>query len=267
MTAVQLLRAARKKTSVRFLLLQSGLAAAAFLLFLLWLRIPDANGAEVLLSALLAVACLLMATGGEAWLLLRVHGTRATRASAVRGAVAILLAIVLLFPLSALLDHISINDSQRAGYLNSQLSANMRHILTYPRLMTLLHQAWASLFWAFAIVLTMVAVAVTVARKPLQALAGMLQSLTAWVVLSLFTIVASEVTLQLLHWTPGHGLGVETTSLLMRIAFTVLLNAWLLCFSLALLIVLAEQSDARYIAAATDEGTPDFSQPRTVGKP
>lgn len=267
MTAVQLLRAAREKTSVRFLLLQAGLAAAAFLLFLLWLRIPDANSAEVLLSALLAIASLLTATGGEAWLLLRVHGTRATCASLVRGAFAILLAIVLLFPLSALLDHISINDSQRAGYLNSQLSANMRHILTYPRLMTLFHQAWASLFWAVAIVLAMVAVAVTVARKPLQAVGRMLQSLTAWVLLSLFTIVASEATLRLLHWTPGHGLGLETTSLLVRIALTILLDAWLLCFSLALLVVLAEQSDARYIPAATDGGTPDLSQPRTVGRP
>ena len=217
MTSVQLLRGARDKTNVRFLLSQAGLAAAAFVLFLLWLRVPDANIAEVLFSALLAIALLLITTVGEAWLLLRVRQVQPARRSVVRGGVTLLVAIALLFPLAALLDHISINDSLRAGYLNSQLSAGMRRVFTYPHLMTIFHQMWASIFWAAAIVLTMGAVAVTVARKSLRALGSMLQSLTAWVVLSLATIIASETTLKLLHWTPGHGLGVETASLLLRL--------------------------------------------------
>jgi hypothetical protein len=73
----------------------------------------------------------------------------------------------------------------------------------------------------------------------------MMGSFTAWVAISLATIVASEVTVRLVGWTPGHGLGVESVSLLLRSTAAVVLDVYLLCFSLALLTVLAEESDAQ----------------------
>jgi hypothetical protein len=130
-----------------------------------------------------------------------------------------------------------------------------------------LQATWDSIFWAGLIVFAMAAVAVTVARKPLTAFVRMLSSLTGWVVLSLATIVGSEATLKLLHWTPGHGLAVEATSVAVRLILVVVLDTFLLCLSLALLVVLAKESDASYLPATTDAGTPDLSQPRTVENP
>ncbi len=73
--------------------------------------------------------------------------------------------------------------------------------------------------------------------------------------------------MRILDWTPGHGLRIEAISVVMRLVLITLLDAFLLCLSLALLIALAEESDASYLAAATDEGTPDLSHPRTAGNP
>jgi hypothetical protein len=264
---MKLLRSAWQLVSVRLLSQQIALALLAFALFTAWLRVPDGSVVAVVGSALLALVALALTFGGEAWLLLRLRALPRTPRSIVKGAVALFLAVLLLLPLSALLAHASAGDALRAGYLNSRFPANARNLFSYRHLITLFEQTWASLFWAGAIVFAMAAVAVTVAIKPLQAFGRMLQSLTAWVVLSVATIVGSEATVKLLYWTPGHGLRVETLSVVLRLIAVVLLDAFLLCLSLALLAVLAEQSDERYLPAATDAGTPDFSHPRTVDKP
>jgi hypothetical protein len=262
-----LLRAAWQLTTVRFMLGQIVLAVVGFVLFAAWLRLPDSTVPAILSSVLLALVIVFVVFAGEAWLLLRLRGLPATARALARGALALLIAVALLFPLSMLLTHLSADDALRAGYFNSRFPANLRNVFSYPHLLTLLHETWDSLFWALLIVFAMAAVAITAAHKPLAAFVRMFRSLTAWVVLSLATIMGSWATVRLLHWTPGHGLAIEAGSVVLRLIVVVLLDAFLLCFSLALLVVLAKESDARYLPAATDAGTPDLSQPRTVERP
>ena len=262
-----LLRSAWQLNTPRFMLQQVALALVAFVLFALWLRLPDSTVLAVVLSALLAPVILVITFAGEAWLLLRLRGSATTLRALAIGALAVFVAVLLLFPLSALLTHVSAHDPLRAGYLNSRLPANMRNAFSYPHLLTLFDVTWDSLFWAGAIVFTMAAVAITAARKPLAAFLRMFRSLTAWVVLSLATIIGSWATVKLLNWTSGHGLRIEAASVMLRVIAVTLLDAFLLCLSLALLIVLTRENDAHYLPATTDAGTPDLSQPRTVANP
>jgi hypothetical protein len=263
-----LLRSAWRLLSVRFLLQQIVLALAAFILFAAWLRVPDGTVMAVAASGLLALVILFVAFLGEAWLLLSLRGSLRGSPKQPRdlakGAAALLLAVALLFPLSMLLARASAEDALLAGYLNSRFPAGMRNIFSYAHIYTMLQEIWASLFWMGAIVLTMAAVAVTVAERALPPLGRMLQSVTGWVVLSV-AIVGSSATSELLYWTPGRGLAIQATSVVLRLLITTLLVAFLLCLSLALLVVLADEGDARYLPA--EEGTPDLSQPRTAGNP
>lgn len=260
-----LLRAAWQLLSLRFLLQQVALALVAFVLFAAWLRVPDGTVPAVVASALLAFLILFITFAGEAWLLLRLRGSAITARAWIPGAIALLLAMALLYPLSLLITHASADDALRAGYFNSRFPASMRNLFSYAHWMTFFQQAWDSLFWAVLIVFTMAGVAVVAAIQRLAAFARMLRSLTAWIVLSLATVLGSEATLRLLYWTPGHGLPIEATSVALRLIVTLFLNAFLVCLSLALLIVLCKDSDAHYLPAAT--GTPDLSQPRTVENP
>ena len=262
-----LLRAAWHLVTLRFLLRQIALAAVAFALFAAWLRVPDGTVLAVAASALLALVLLVITFAGEAWLLLRVRGASITPRTLLRGAIALLVAMALLYPLSSLITHASAGDALRAGYFNSRFPASLRNTFSYAHWMSFFQEAWDSLFWAGVIVFSMAAVAMTAARGPLAAFSRMLRSLTAWIVLSLATIVGSEATLRLLYWTPGHGLTLEATSVVLRLVLITLLDAFLVCLSLALLIVLCQESDAAHLSGATGPGTPVLSQPRTVDNP
>ncbi len=262
-----LLRPAWQRLTLRFLLLQIALAVVAFALFAAWLRVPDGTVFAVAASALLALIFLVITFAGEAWLLLRQRGASITLRALLRGAIALLVAMALMYPLSVLITHASAGDALRAGYFNSHFSASLRNTFSYAHFMTFFKRAWDSLFCAGLIVFSMAAVGITAARRPRPAFRRMLRSLTAWIVLSLATVIGSEATLWLLHWTPGHGLTLEATSLVFRLVTVVLLDAFLLCLSLALLVVLCEESDAHQLPAATVAGTPVLSHPRTVENP
>ena len=66
---------ARALMSVRLVLQQIGLALLVFLLYVLWLRMPDASVLDVIGSALLALIVLAVAGAGESALILRLAGT------------------------------------------------------------------------------------------------------------------------------------------------------------------------------------------------
>ena len=253
---MSLLRAAWQLVTARFVLLQAGVGLLAFVLFAGWLRVPDATVAEVVLSALVAVVLVAGVCGSEAVLLLRLAGTGATRRAVTAGAAAVLAASLLLVPLSLLLARGSAGDALRAGYLNSQLPAGLRHVFSYSHVLTLLDQGWDSLFWAGAIVCAMGAVAVTVARWPLRALGRMVGSFTAWVVLTVATVAGSEGTLLLVGWMPRwvvrSGLGVQGTSVAVRLMAVVVLDVLLFCISVALLVAVAQRSDADRNVAGCD---------------
>ena len=240
---MKLLRGALQLVGLRFLEQEIVLAVVAFLLFAVWLRVPDGTSFAVAVSFVLAVVMLGVAFAGQAWLVLRLRGLPITRHAVVRGGVALLMAMALLYPLSLLLAHASAGDALRAGYYNSRFPASLRNTFSYAHIMTMLAQTWDSLFWAGLIVFTMGAVAFTAAMRPLAAFGRMVGSVTAWVVLTLATIVGSEATLRLMYWPPRHGLRVQVASLLLRVAILVVVNAWLVCLSLALLVVICRESD------------------------
>jgi hypothetical protein len=57
----------------------------------------------------------------------------------------------------------------------------------------------------------------------------------------------------MMDWTPGHGLGVELFSLIVRLGFVVILDGAVISLLLA---ILAQTQ-------AIPDGTPEASQPRT----
>ena len=74
-----------------------------------------------------------------------------------------------------------------------------------------------------------------------------LRSVTYWITVVVVTIEANICTGALMGWTPGHGLRVETLSLLLRLGAAAILDALVACLLLAILAECAEcvvRSDA-----------------------
>jgi len=92
--------------SVRLVLQQIGLALLVFLLYALWLRVPDASALDVIGSALLALLAVAVAGAGESALLLRLAGRARTPERLLRGALLLLAGAVLWFGWTALLNHL-----------------------------------------------------------------------------------------------------------------------------------------------------------------
>ena len=68
------LRSAFALMSVRLVLQQTGLAVLIFLLYALWLRVPDASVLDVTGSVCLALIVIFAAGAGESMLMLRLAG-------------------------------------------------------------------------------------------------------------------------------------------------------------------------------------------------
>jgi hypothetical protein len=253
--------------SVRLVLQQIGLALLVFLLYALWLRVPDASALDVIGSALLALLAVAVAGAGESALLLRLAGRARTPERLLRGALLLLAGAVLWFGWTALLNHLrgsyDSNDVLWAGYLNSRFPHQLRNSFSYVHILSWLRWMWAVLGWIGAGLVAIAVFAGTASVRPLRAAGCALRSITYWAALVAGTMAATAITGALVNWTPGHGLRVEMLSLVLRLAAAALIDAAVVCLLLAILAACMYQSDE----AGAPYSTPDLSQPRTVDNP
>ncbi|WP_446744991.1 hypothetical protein [Silvibacterium acidisoli] len=240
---------------------QIALAAVLLLLVAGWLHVPDANAFEVLASILLALLIALAAGAGESAIALRMVGRPVSARRLLSGTGVVLIAALVWYLISLGIDNLNAKDGLWAGYLNSRFPASLRNLFSYLHLYILLFWMWSALQWISAGLLGAIAFALVACGKLQRGLPAILGSGRYWLSLLLLAIVEAIITGSVLSWTPGHGLTVETFSLLLRLLIVILLNA----VSVALLM----QSMARAILRLQSAGTgePDTSHPRTTDIP
>jgi hypothetical protein len=247
---------------------QIGLAVLVFVLSVLWLRVPDASLVDVVGTVLLGLLVLALAGGGEASLMLRLCGRPVTAVRLLRGGVLVLAGVALWLGWSGLIAHLSVNDWEWAGYLNSRAPHQWRNVFSYLHLHSFLEALWSMLRWFGAGALGAFIFAATAATRPLRALGTIFRSLSYWVSLLIGVIVAVEVTNAVMGWTPGHGLAVETFSLVLRLVGVVIFDAIVVCLLLSVLAACVLRCDSDETGGyETLGGTPEDSQPRTVPTP
>jgi hypothetical protein len=265
------LRSAFALMSARLVLEQAGLAVLVFLLYALWLRVPDASGLDVMGSVCLAVIVVLTAGAGESMLTLRLADRPRTPGRLLRGTLLLLAGAALWLGWGALLGHFrgdyNSNDNLWAGYLNSRFPHQMRNVFTYQHLLLWLGWMWAALLWVGAGIIAAMVFAGTASARPVRVVLRALRSIVYWCVVVLVATAASIFSDAILGWTPGHGLRVEMMSLALRLTAVVLVDAVVVCLVLAMLAAFVRQSDESDAAHLTVAGTPDDSQPRTAEAP
>ena len=240
------LRPALKLMSVRLVLRQIGLALLVFLLYALWLRMPDASVIDVIGSVMLALVVLAVAGAGESALILRLVGVRPSPGRLLRGSALLLTGVLLWFGWSVLLDHMHGDDYLRAGYLNSRFPHQLRNFFSFEHLVLWLGWMWTALDWIGAGVIGLFVVVFTASARPLGAMLRALRCLTYWIAVVVGTTVATLFVGSLIEWTPGHGLRIEMLSLLLRLSLAVVIDATLVCTLLAILAACVGQADAAY---------------------
>jgi hypothetical protein len=258
------LRPALTLFSIRLVLEQIGLALLVFLLYVVWLRMPDASVLEVIGSAALALVILAVAGAGESVLILRLADHPRTPSRLLRGTLLLLAGVALWFAWSALLDRLDANDFLYAGYWNSRFPHSLRNFFSFEHILVWLQWLWAILQWIGAGIITLFVFAATASTRPLRAALRGLRSVTYWVTVVIGIACATVLTASLIDWTPGHGLRIEMMSLVARLAVAVFIVAGIACLLLAVVAACVRQTDALYAAPA---GTPAESQPRTADNP
>ena len=247
MTAI--LRRARDLLRLRLLLQQLGLAAIVSILFVLWLHVPDSTVLEEILSLFMALVIAILALGGESFLLLQTCPISYTdgRKRIEIGAVALAVSLLLWFAWSALLDHWSASSSLFAGYLNSRASAHYRNFLSYNHLYDWLEDVWLVLRWFATGVLLAASLVLLLALRRGRAALRLTFSLTYWIVFSLAAVVGSHLTHALLHWTPGHGLPIESISLVLRLGTVITVDLILICLPFTTSIAVIERCESQAV--------------------
>ena len=265
------LRSAFALMSVWLMLQQIGLAVLVFMLYVLWLRVPDASVLDVTGSVCLALIVIFVAGAGESALILRLANRPQTLGRLLRGTLLLLAAAALSLGWVALLGHFrgdyNSNDNLWAGYLNSRFPHQMRNVFTYQHILLWLGWMWTALQWVGAGIVAAFVFGGTGSQRPIRAAVRSLRSIAYWCFAVLVATAASVFSGTVLGWTPGHGLRIEMTSLVLRLTAVVLVDAVVVCFGLAMLATFARQSDEPDLAHSTVEGTPDDSQPRTAEAP
>jgi hypothetical protein len=265
------LRSAFALMSIRLVLQQIGLAVLVFLLYALWLRVPDASVLDVAGSVCLALLVIFVASAGESVLMLRLTNRPRTPGRLLRGALLLLAGAALWLGWVALLGHFrgdyNSNDNLWAGYLNSRFPHQMRNVFSYQHILLWLGWMWTALQWVGAGIVAAFVFAGTVSQRPIRAALRSLRSIAYWCFAVLVATAASVFSGTVLGWTPGHGLRIEMTSLVFRLTAVVLVDAVVVCLGLAMLATFARESDQPDAAHSTVAGTPDDSQPRTADAP
>jgi hypothetical protein len=249
---------------IRLVLAQLGLVAGVLLLFLLWLRMPDASILEVAGSALLALLVVFAAGAGESRLILGLCARPIALHKLVRGTLLLIVDVALCLAWSAWLAHLSLQDPLRAGYLNSQAPHQLRNLLTFEHILLWLGWMWSAITWIGAGLLAALIFPLVAGGRPLRAALIAVRSPSFWLALLVGTASATLLTGALMAWMPLHGLRAEMISLALRLAVAALFDGVVACWILAILAVCVRRADAAYSASG---GGPDASQPRTVENP
>ncbi|HZQ43215.1 MAG TPA: hypothetical protein VFA99_08175 [Acidobacteriaceae bacterium] len=247
-----------------WVLQQMALAVIVFVLSIVWLRLPDSNVLWVAVSLLLGLLILCVALGGETALLLRLARRTLTRARLLRGALLLLLAVLLWYIVGNAIDHLQAHDALRAGYYNSRFSASRRQLFTYEHLMTWLGWLWTAIRWIVLSLLGALFIAPVTAAQIRSAIARTAGSPTYWIATALLCFGGSAITAALVNWMPGHGLRVEMVSVALRLLCAFFIDGVLVCFVFAVIAECTRRSDLGYKAP---DGTPVVSQPRTAEIP
>jgi hypothetical protein len=258
------LRSALTLLSVRLVLEQIGLALLVFLLYVAWLRMPDASVLDVIGSAVLALVVLAVAGAGESVLILRLADRPRTPSRLLRGTLLLLAGVALWFAWSALLGRLDGNDFLYAGYWNSRFPHSLRNFFSFEHIVAWLRWLWAILQWIGAGIIALFVFTATASIRPLRAALCGLRSLSYWATVVFGITCATVLTASLIEWTPGHGLRIEMMGLVIRLAVAALIVAGIACLLLAMVAACVRQADALY---ATPAGTPAESHPRTADNP
>jgi hypothetical protein len=257
-------RRAFQLLTLRFLLMQCGLALVVLLLSAVWLRIPDSTGFEIAFTVLLGLLILALALGGETALLLQLRGVKLRSIRVLRGAVVLLIASVLWCACSACIDHLSAQDLLRAGYLNSRFSHSSRNFFSFPHLLLWFGWLWIALRWLGTGVLLALAVPAVQMRQLFRPGLRVLGSASYWLEWLTVALLVSFTTDALTSWTPGHGLRAEMISVVLRLGVIAVVDLVLGCYLLTTITAVVERWA---IAHATPGGTLETSQPRTEESP
>jgi len=241
---------------------QLALALLIGLLSLMWLRLPDASVYWLALTVVLGFIGVILTGVGESFLLLHLAGRPRTRRRLALGTTLFLIAAVLWYVSGNLIDHFSANDGLRASYLNSRFGQSWRYLFTYEHI-----TQWESCFWSASqalldgLLLACLLAPITAANAA-SAIVGTLFSLCYWLAIVLAFWVAPALTDKLEWWVPGHGLPVEMTSFVLRLAAIAIMDAVVACFLLAAIVVCVRRANTLYLDS-TPAGTLLESQPRT----
>lgn len=223
-----------KLTTLRLVLEQIATTAVVFLLFLAWLRMPDSSWVYVLGTVIVSVLLAAMFGAGETRIFCKLTGTTPTRSTYVRGTIVLLLAFALWYGWDALISGVSIkHDELWAGYWNSRFPHGMRNFFSYRHLQLWLEWFWAVLEWMGTGLIAVCAfhAIATPAAKP--AIKRNLRSIVWWITFVVGLQVMNWLTGKITGWTPGHGLGVESLSLVLRMLVVIVIDAVLTVFLLA----------------------------------
>lgn len=221
---------------------QIAIAAIVFVLCVVWLRLPDASAVEVACSVLLAICIILVATAGETALFLRVLREAPSRRLLLRGALLLTVAGALAVAACLLITHFEGRNGLRAGYLNSRFSPRLRAVFTYEHILLWLGWLGTALTWACSGLLAAIAFALLAAKAPGRAVRLTLGSVAFWVVVLAASVGCVALSGALAGWTPGHGVKREMLSLVLRLSVTVLVDAVVVCFFLAVIAVCVRRS-------------------------
>jgi hypothetical protein len=232
------LRAAWGKVSPRLLAMLWVGNAAAILLALAWLQIPDSHVWQVAISFLCAAAW----SASVLWLYADAfrRASAEPRSGIARHVLVILIAIVVAWLLLQVFDAGRAKEGLFAGYWNSRFSAQGRVFFTYPRLVAWQRGFYDVLQWAVATVLLAMMFAAGVRRR----FDGICRNIWYWVVAAIAGFLSVWVTGLLMDWTPGRSTKAQIVSVMSRLLVAYTLDIVLLCWVIA-------------VAAAADERAVD----------
>ena len=168
--------------------------AAGFLLYVVWLRVPDASVLDVIGSAVLALVILAVAGAGESSLMLGLAGVPRSPARLLRGGLLLLAGAGLWFGWSSILDHMHGNDYLRAGYLNSRFPHQLRNLFSFDHLVLWLGWMWTALAWVGAAVIGLFVFVFTASPRPLGTMLRALRCMTYWMAVVLCSGAVTALT-------------------------------------------------------------------------
>jgi hypothetical protein len=259
-----IVRSAIAAMTVRLFLAQVGLAAAVFALTIVWLRLPDSSAFSVVATIVVGLLLLALASGGEIAIMLRLCNRPLTLGRILRGAIALLVCVVLWLLWSWIITSFESKGELLAGYLNSRFPASLRNTFSYAHLYQGMEWIASLLRWIGAGVLAAVVYSAAASTRPRSAARRILMSATYWAALVAGCLVASTLSSRLMDWTPGHSLSFEMLSLIFRLGLVTVVDTVIVLFVLAVISACIQRDDLPY---ETPGGGPESNQPLTAPVP